>query len=106
MEEPRIYRSALLFVCESGIFSVITFGIFLAVLKVYRVDISPGFQAVMFFDILSAFIPSPLPIYFNLNYSFSLARLRYKNIFGTTLEKTVEGALIKVFCFDKTGTIT
>ena len=60
----------------------------------------------MFFDILSAFIPSPLPIYFNLNYSFSLARLRAKNIMGTTLEKTVEGALTKVFCFDKTGTIT
>ena len=60
----------------------------------------------MFFDILSGFIPSPLPIYFNLNYSFSLARLRAKNILGTTLEKTVEGALTKVFCFDKTGTIT
>ena len=60
----------------------------------------------MFFDLLSAFIPSPLPIYFSLNYSFSLARLRAKNILGTTLEKTVEGALTKVFCFDKTGTIT
>ena len=65
-----------------------------------------GYQILMFFDILSAFIPSPLPIYFNLNYSFSLARLRAKNILGTTLEKTVEGALTKVFCFDKTGTIT
>ena len=60
----------------------------------------------MFFDILAAFIPSPMAIFFSLNYSFSLARLRYKNINGTSLSKTVEGALTKVICFDKTGTIT
>ena len=60
----------------------------------------------MFFDILSSFIPSPMAVYFSLNYSFSLARLKYKNIKGTSLVKTVEGALVKVIFFDKTGTIT
>ena len=60
----------------------------------------------IFLDILISFIPIFLPIYFNHNYTCSLARLRFKNIFGTTLEKTVDGALTKVFCFDKTGTIT
>ena len=47
-----------------------------------------------------------MAVYFSLNYSFSLARLKYKNIKGTSLVKTVEGALIKNICFDKTGTLT
>ena len=84
----------------------LVYGIYLAVASSFGFTIDPAFQAIMFFDILAAFIPSPLPIYFNTNYSFSLARLRSKGIMGTTLEKTVEGALAKVFCFDKTGTIT
>ena len=61
---------------------------------------------VYFIDTLSGFIPAPTPIYFNLNYSFSLARLKCKGISGTQVFKTVEGALTKVICFDKTGTIT
>ena len=60
----------------------------------------------MFFDIIASFIPAPMAIYFNINYSLSLLRLRFKDIFGTTTEKTVEGALMKVLCFDKTGTLT
>ena len=86
--------------------SFIAFGIYLGLAQKYDITIEVNFQILMFFDILSVFIPSPLPIYFNMNYSFSFARLRAKDIMGTTLEKTVEGALIKVFCFDKTGTIT
>lgn len=60
----------------------------------------------MFFDILSAFIPSPIAFFFSLNYSFSLGRLKLKKIYGTSFYKTVEGALTNVMFFDKTGTIT
>ena len=104
--EPKIYRSALLFVGESAVLSLVAFGVFLGLAMCFGITLGIGFQILMFFDILSAFVPSRLPIYFNMNYTLSLCRLRYKDIIGTTLEKTVEGAFTKVFCFDKTGTIT
>ena len=94
------------FVGESAIMGIITFGIYLALIYERGFKIDVLFAIFMFIDILASFIPAPMAVFFNLNYSFSLARLRAKNIFGTTLEKTVEGALTKVFCFDKTGTIT
>ena len=90
----------------NALLGVLAFGIFLIVTSANGISVQAGYAVINFFDTMSAFIPSVLPIYFNLNYSFSLARLRYKEIMGTTLEKTVEGALTKVFCFDKTGTIT
>jgi len=59
-----------------------------------------------FLLILTFTIPPACPIYFNVVYSFSLVRLKWKNILGTDPEKTVEGAHLKIMCFDKTGTLT
>ena len=105
-EEPKIYKTALGFVAINAILGVLAFGIFLIITSANNIRVQAGYAVINFFDTMSAFIPSVLPIYFNLNYSFSLARLRYKNISGTQIEKTVAGADTKVFCFDKTGTIT
>lgn len=59
-----------------------------------------------FLDFLTSSVPPPLPIFFNLAYSFTLFRLGYKGIIGTEPQKTVDGAQIRTFCFDKTGTLT
>ena len=96
----------LIFLGQNSIFSIIAFGVYLGINAAYGLKLDVVFPVVVFFDILSSFVPSTLPIYFNLNYSFSLARLRYQGISGTQLEKTVAGADAKIFCFDKTGTIT
>ena len=104
--EPRIYRTALIFLGINSILGLIAFGVFLGVPAAYEITVDAGYAAINFIDTMSAFIPSVLPIYFNLNYSFSLARLSCKNISGTQAEKTVAGADTRVFCFDKTGTIT
>ena len=59
-----------------------------------------------FLLILVFAIPPACPIYFNVVYSFSLIRLKWKDILGTEPEKTVEAAHLKTMCFDKTGTLT
>lgn len=59
-----------------------------------------------FLLIMTFAIPPSCPIYFNVVYSFSLVRLKLKDILGTDPEKTVEGAHLKIMCFDKTGTLT
>jgi cation-transporting ATPase 13A3/4/5 len=68
--------------------------------------IIPAFIVFRFLDVLGWTFPPTFPIYFNLSYSFSLIRLKWRGIFGTEPEKTVEGANVKTFCFDKTGTLT
>ena len=95
-----------MFLVQNSILSFLAFGAFLGINAAYGIQLDVAFPVVIFFDILSSFVPSTLLIYFNLNYSFSLARLRYKDISGTQLEKTVAGADLKIFCFDKTGTLT
>ena len=102
----QIYRTALIFVCESALVSCVAFGLYVGLANSYGIEISEVFRLIMFFDILSVFVPAFLPIFFNMNYSYSLARLRFQDILGTTTEKTVDSALLKVMCFDKTGTLT
>jgi magnesium-transporting ATPase (P-type) len=68
-------------------------------------DIEKLFIFFKFIDFLASSVPPPLPIYFNLAYSFSLFRLAYRGIIGTEPQKTMDGAQIKTFCFDKTRTL-
>lgn len=69
-------------------------------------DVDRIFVFFKFIDFLASSAPPPLPIFFNLAYSFSLIRLAYLGINGTEPQKTVDGAQVKLFCFDKTGTLT
>lgn len=59
-----------------------------------------------FLDFITYSFPAPLPIFFNLAYSFCLVRLRRDGIYGTECEKTIESSRMKTICFDKTGTLT
>jgi P-type E1-E2 ATPase len=59
-----------------------------------------------FLDFITYSFPAPLPIFFNLAYSFCLVRLRRDGIYGTEVEKTIESSRMKTLCFDKTGTLT
>lgn len=69
-------------------------------------DIETVIVVFRFIDFLGFSFPPTFPIYFNLAYSFSLARLAANNITGTEPEKTVESTNLKTMCFDKTGTLT
>jgi cation-transporting ATPase 13A2 len=69
-------------------------------------DIVVAFVVFRFLDILAWSFPPSFPIYFNLCYSLSLARLKKHNIFGTEPEKATEASNVRTFCFDKTGTLT
>ena len=88
-EEPGIYKSALVFLVESALLGFVAFLIAKILIDTYGYSVDWKFELVLFMEILAAFVPAPLPIFFNLIYSFSLNRLRTKNIMGTTLEKTV-----------------
>lgn len=94
----------MIFVIEVTIMSMITF--FATLYLQLTRDIDKLFVFFKFIDFLVSSAPPPLPIFFNLAYSFSLYRLSSKGISGTEPQKTVEGSRIKIFCFDKTGTLT
>lgn len=104
VKDPDMLRSTLIFVVEVVIVSMITFFATLY-LQLVR-DIDKLFVFFKFIDFLASSAPPPLPILFNLAYSFSLYRLGSKGISGTEPQKTVEGSRLKIFCFDKTGTLT
>ncbi len=61
---------------------------------------------LLFFLFVTFCFPPAFPIYFNLAYSLCLARLKFKDIYGTEPEKTISGTNLKIMCFDKTGTLT
>lgn len=104
VKDPDILRTTMVFVLEVVIVSVITF--FATLYLLLERDIEKLFIVFKFIDFLASSAPPPLPILFNLAYSFSLLRLGYRDIVGTEPQKTVDGAQIKTFCFDKTGTLT
>ena len=104
IKDPDILRSILIFVAE-----VVAVGFFIYLVTLFiplRIDIEPIFLVFKLVDFLASSAPPPLPIYFNMAYSMSLFRLRFKDISGTEPSKTVDGAQVKTFCFDKTGTLT
>lgn len=103
-KEPDLFRSVIFFVLEVVVVSII--GFFACLPFLLSLDIEPTFIAFKFFDFLASAAPPPLPIFINVAYSFSLARLRVNSIFGTEPQQTVNGAYVKTLCFDKTGTLT
>jgi cation-transporting P-type ATPase 13A2 len=70
------------------------------------INIEKMMVAFRFLDFITYAFPAPLPIYFNLVYSFCLVRLHRDGILGIECEKTVESGRMKTLCFDKTGTLT
>lgn len=99
-----LFRKALLFLLEAFIIASI---IYFATLPLFlRRDIDKIIVGFRFIDFLGWSFPPTFPIYFNLAYTFAIARLSRNGISGTDPEKTVEGADIKIMCFDKTGTLT
>lgn len=79
--EPDLFRSAIVFVAEVVIVSII---IYCGSLKILvSLDIETLFIFFKLFDFLGSAAPPPLPIFFNVAYSFALTRLRMKDISGT-----------------------
>lgn len=97
-------RSALVFLGEVFIITIISF--FGCLPLILNRDIESLFILFQFFNFLAAAVPPPLPIFFNIAYSFALSRLKLKDISGTEPQKIVDGAYLKTMCFDKTGTLT
>lgn len=69
-------------------------------------EIETSMIILLFFLFITFCFPPAFPIYFNLAYSMCLARLKFKDIYGTEPEKTISGTNLRIMCFDKTGTLT
>ena len=70
----------MIFVLEVSIVSVIIF--FGTISLLLSLDIDTAFILFKLFDFLASGAPPPLPIFFNIAYSFALLRLRWKDIAG------------------------
>jgi hypothetical protein len=66
---------------ESGLVGIIIYACTVNMMIVNNVI--PSFVVFRFLDILAWSFPPSFPIYFNVASSFSLVRLKWRNIFGT-----------------------
>ena len=104
VKDPDVFKSIIIFISEVIIVGYI---VLFSVLFLYlRVEWNRIFIFLKFVDFLVACSVPPLPIAFNLIFSFTLVRLKHKNVSGTDPRKCVDGADVKNFFFDKTGTLT
>lgn len=79
---------------------------FATINRLIDADVDTSMIILLFFLYITFAFPPAFPIYFNLAYSLCLARLKWKDIYGTSPEKTIMGTNLKIMCFDKTGTLT
>ena len=104
VKTPDCFWKAMQFLGECFVIAIIIY--FATLPFTLSRDIADIFVGFRFIDFFGWAFPPTFPIYFNLAYSFSLGRLRTKNILGTEPEKTLEPAKLHTMCFDKTGTLT
>jgi cation-transporting ATPase 13A2 len=79
--DPDFFMSAIYFLTETFIVGII---LYLGTLPIlFHAKITKLFRVFRFLDFLGWSFPPTFPIYFNLAYSFALARLRIKGINGT-----------------------
>lgn len=102
--DPEMFKTAIYFLLETLFVGIIVYLVTLPILL--KANLIPAFRVYRFLDFIGFSFPPTFPIYFNLAYSFSIYRLRKKDIFGTEPHKTIESAFLKTLCFDKTGTLT
>ncbi len=101
---PHFFKTFIYFLAETYIVGIII--CFATIFISINAQI-PTLMIILTFLLYVTFcFPPAFPIYFNLVYSFCLVRLKWKNIFGTEPQKTVESAHVTIMCFDKTGTLT
>lgn len=100
----EVFKKCMIFFLEIFIVSNI---IYLGALE-FMIDhrISPMILGFRYIDFLGWSFPPLFPIFFNLTYSFAIARLKASGIMCIEPPKTVESTNLKVMCFDKTGTLT
>lgn len=78
---PDLFWKAMMFLTECFVVGIIIY--FGTLPFMLSKDIVPLFIGFRFIDFFGWSFPPTFPIYFNLAYSFSLGRLRRKNILGT-----------------------
>jgi cation-transporting ATPase 13A3/4/5 len=59
-----------------------------------------------FLDLITISIPPALPTCLSFGISFSLKRLRKKQVFCISPEKINICGIVRTICYDKTGTLT
>ena len=57
-------------------------------------------------DSITIIVPPALPAALSIGITFSISRLKNKNIFWISNQKMNSAGWINVMCFDKTGTLT
>lgn len=101
---PDFFNKMFFFLLESFVIAMCLYGATMPIrLNAY---IDQAIVILRILDYLTSSIPPAFPFYFTIAYSWSLYRLKKKQIFSTMSEKTVESNRVKTVCFDKTGTLT
>lgn len=102
---PHFFKSCIYFLLINWVIGMLIYLLTMP-MRIAKDNLERILIFLNFLLILTFSIPPSCPIYFNVVYSFSLIRLKWKDILGTEPEKTVEAAHLKTMCFDKTGTLT
>jgi magnesium-transporting ATPase (P-type) len=78
---PDFFMTVVYFLIETCIIGTIIYACTVNMMVVNK--IISTFIVFRFLDILAWSFPPSFPIYFNVAYSFSLIRLKWRNIYGT-----------------------
>ena len=79
-KKPEFYHKALIFLVVNLAAGSILYFATLYLMVGNIIDTFVGFR---FLDVVSWTFPPAFPIFFNLAYTYSLVRLKYRRIFGT-----------------------
>jgi magnesium-transporting ATPase (P-type) len=79
-QKPDFYDKGLIFLVFNLLIGVILYFSTLYLMLGNVLELYVGFR---FLDVIAWCMPPSFPVFFNLAYTFSLVRLKYKNIFGT-----------------------
>ena len=102
--ENKFIKEALRFFFLFGMISIAIYAP--CIYDLYQQGFPTDKLTIRAMNVITWVIPPQLPIFFTLNQTFSLIRLRNKQIIGIFPEKLTQAGEISVCCFDKTGTLT
>jgi magnesium-transporting ATPase (P-type) len=79
---PDFFKTALIFLVETCIIALVIYFITIKPLLLVK-GIPKIFAGFRFMDFIAWSFPPVFPIFFNLSYSFSLIRMKWRGITGT-----------------------
>lgn len=100
----KFYRDAFLFI--GNLFVIAIIGMIATIIYFKIIGVSSQEIALRSLDVLTIAVPPALPATLSICITFSIARLKRRQIFCLSPQRINVAGMVNMFVFDKTGTLT